>query len=75
MKKPIAKYLGVLSIILGLLTAVYYCYIEAWTLSFSCFSVAGRYNDMSEKHVEMGRFFKEYLGIHEKVKLSTTATA
>lgn len=79
-KKPIAKYLGVLSIILGLLTAVYYCYIESWTLSFSYFSVAGRYNDipgtdMSEKRVEMGRFFKEYLGMQEKLKLSTAVTA
>mgnify|MGYP000942743398 CR=1 FL=1 len=78
-KKPIAKYLGVLGIILGLLTAVYYCYIESWTLSFSYFSVTGRYNEipgstMVEKREEMGRFFKEFLGVREKLKLTRAAT-
>jgi len=78
-KSPIAKYLGVLSIVLGLLTAVYYSYIESWTLSFSYFSVTGRYNeipgsDMVEKRKEMGRFFKEYLGVREKLKITRAAT-
>lgn len=73
-KNRYAKYLGVLGVILPLLLVVYYNYIESWTLSFSYFSITGKFqeisgNSLADKKHEMGRFFKEFQGIRPKVKI------
>jgi len=38
-KKPFAKYLGILGVIIPLVVVVYYTYIESWTLLYSFFSL------------------------------------
>lgn len=40
-KNPIAKYIGILGIIIPLVVVVYYTYIESWTLLYSFFSLLG----------------------------------
>jgi SNF family Na+-dependent transporter len=71
------KYLGVLGMILPLFVAVYYCYIESWTMAFSWFSIRGDYiriegKDLPAKRSEMGRFFKEFTGMRPTVKVPAT---
>ncbi|MFZ2960259.1 MAG: sodium-dependent transporter [Candidatus Ozemobacteraceae bacterium] len=71
------KYLGVFGIVLPLFIAVYYNYIESWTLSYSYFSVKGEFSriqgkDLAERKLEMNRFFKEFQGIKPTVKVPVT---
>lgn len=40
----VANYLGVLGIAVPVAFAVYYTYIESWTLAYSFFSATGRYS-------------------------------
>ncbi|MEX0718455.1 MAG: sodium-dependent transporter [Planctomycetaceae bacterium] len=42
-RSPLAKYVGSLGISLPLLFAVYYTYVESWTLAYACFSVTGEF--------------------------------
>ncbi len=40
-KNPLAKYIGVLGVVIPLVVVVYYTYIESWTLIYSIFSLLG----------------------------------
>ncbi|NLI75645.1 MAG: sodium:calcium symporter [Candidatus Riflebacteria bacterium] len=69
-----AKYLGVFGLVLSFFIAVYYVFIESWTLSFAYFSATGRYAHLEgetyeARSKEMGRFLSEFQGIPPKVKL------
>ena len=39
----LANYLGALGISVPIAFAIYYCYIESWTLAYSTFSITGKY--------------------------------
>jgi len=74
------KYLGVFGLILPLFIAVYYNYIESWTLSYSWFSLKGdlfqvQGATLDEKKAELGRFFNEFRGIPSTVKVLKSAGA
>jgi neurotransmitter:Na+ symporter, NSS family len=40
---PVAKYLGVLGMVIPLVVMIYYTYIESWTLAFTWYSLTGDY--------------------------------
>jgi neurotransmitter:Na+ symporter, NSS family len=42
-KHPLAKYLGVLGLVIPLVVLIYYTYIESWTLAYTFFSLTGDY--------------------------------
>ncbi len=44
-KKPFAKYIGILGVIIPLVVVVYYTYIESWTLIYSFFSLLDKLPD------------------------------
>lgn len=64
-KNPIAKYLGVLGVIIPLAVVVYYTYVESWTLAFSFFSLIGLLPD-----TELTNASKDYLKPFENFLLS-----
>lgn len=49
-KSRAAKFIGSLGISLPLLFAVFYTYVESWTLAYSCFSVTRSYTDDSPRN-------------------------
>ena len=42
-RHPMAKYLGVIGLVIPLVVLIYYTYIESWTLAFTVFSLTGDY--------------------------------
>jgi neurotransmitter:Na+ symporter, NSS family len=50
-RNPIAKYLGVLGLIMPLIVFVYYTVIVGWLLGFSFFSLTGAYFGLNEEGV------------------------
>jgi NSS family neurotransmitter:Na+ symporter len=55
----IANYFGALGIAIPLAFAIYYTYIESWTMAYSFFSVSGKYfgiNDFSQMSSFLGSF-------------------
>ncbi len=53
-RSPVTKYFGSLGLSLPLLFAVYYTYIESWTLGYACFSATGAYvvpKDQTEENI------------------------
>ncbi len=74
-----AKYIGVFGLVLSFFIAVYYVFIESWTLSFAYFSATGRYAALEgasyeARSKEMGRFLSEFQGLPPKVKLHKDVT-
>jgi hypothetical protein len=74
-----AKYIGVFGLVLSFFIAVYYVFIESWTLSFAYFSATGRYASLEgatyeARSKEMGRFLQEFQGLPPKVKLHKDVT-
>jgi hypothetical protein len=61
-KHPVAKYLGAFGIFLPLTIAIYYCYIESWTLAFAWFSGTGAYFGVTTREA-MGQFLRGYQGV------------
>lgn len=61
-KHPIAKYLGVLGISLPILFAIYYCYIESWTLGYAFFSVTNAFKGITDR-AGMTAFLQHYQGV------------
>jgi SNF family Na+-dependent transporter len=59
---PLAKYLGVLGVMLPLTIVIYYTYIESWTLAFSVFS-ATRAFPASDTFQGMAQFLQSYQGV------------
>ncbi len=60
----IAKYLGALGIAMPFVIAVYYTFIESWTLGYSWFSATGKYFGNTNMEA-MNNFLKTYQGAAE----------
>jgi len=61
-KKPWAKYVGVLGLFVPLVIFFYYTYIESWCLSYSFFSLFGSYKQIAEP-TEMKTFLNDFRGL------------
>lgn len=79
-KHPLAKYVGILGVMLPLAIAIYYTYIESWTLAYSFFSATRQFpvleNLPGKETLElMGNFLGSFQGQIEGGKFATIATA
>jgi|WetSurMetagenome_2_1015567.scaffolds.fasta_scaffold11090_4 neurotransmitter:Na+ symporter, NSS family len=61
-RHPVAKYFGVIGLLLPITIFIYYVVVESWTLGFSLFSLAGRYNGATTQEA-MGGFLHGFQGI------------
>jgi neurotransmitter:Na+ symporter, NSS family len=43
-RHPVGKYIGVLGVVAPVIICVYYIYIEAWVLGYSCYFLTGKLN-------------------------------
>jgi SNF family Na+-dependent transporter len=59
---PVAKYLGVLGLVLPLVFVLYYTYIESWCLGYAWFSFTGDFLNTAERTVDLRVYFDEFLG-------------
>lgn len=73
-KHPAAKYIGVLGIAAPVAMALYYSYVQSWTLAYSFFSLTGKYFDISTQ-AEMGTFLNSFNGSAKSSYFSSIATA
>ena len=58
---PAAKYLGAFGLLITFGVAVYYVYVESWTLAYAFFSVTGKFDGITT-HAQMGEFLSGYQG-------------
>jgi SNF family Na+-dependent transporter len=65
-KNKLAKYLGVVGLIIPLIILVYYTYVESWTLAFSFFSATCQFEGATTREA-MGNFVTSYQGITTSV--------
>ncbi|HKK28323.1 MAG TPA: sodium:calcium symporter, partial [Gemmatimonadota bacterium] len=63
-KKPWAKYLGVLGLLIPLVIFIYYTYVVSWMLGFSFFSIAGDYFGLGELS-QMRQYLYSYQNIFD----------
>ncbi len=63
-KNRLAKYFGVIGLLISLVIMIYYCYIESWTLGYSVFSAVGAYKNM-ESLQSMEGFLLSYQGLQD----------
>lgn len=61
-KRPVAKYIGALGIVLPLVIVIYYSFIESWTLGFAWFSATGKYYGATTREA-MGSFLHGFQGV------------
>jgi NSS family neurotransmitter:Na+ symporter len=61
-RHPLAKYFGVIGLLLPITIFIYYMVVESWTLGFSFFSLIGKYNGATTQEA-MGGFLHGYQGI------------
>ncbi len=73
-KNRLAKYLGALGIFLPFSIAVYYIFIESWTLAYTFFSGTGRYWGLGSQDA-MARFLAGYQGRESNEFFSTILLA
>jgi SNF family Na+-dependent transporter len=73
-KRPFAKYLGAFGIFLPFTIAIYYCFIESWTLAFAWFSGTGAYWGNTTREA-MGHFLHGFQGVEANQFFSSTGTA
>ncbi|CAN5805312.1 sodium-dependent transporter [soil metagenome] len=59
---PVAKYLGVIGMVIPLVVMIYYTYIESWTLAFTVFSITGDYFGR-ETQAEMVTYLQSFQGV------------
>jgi len=70
-KNRLAKYIGSIGISIPLLFAVYYIYIESWTLAYSFFSLTKKYFGISEMG-DMNTFLQNFQGVSNNGKFFNT---
>ncbi len=63
-KRPYAKYLGILGLLGPLIIFFYYCYIESWTLSYAIMALTGKYQGITQPE-EMTKFLRGFQGIEK----------
>lgn len=68
-KHPMSKYLGALGIVLPFCIAVYYLFIESWTLAYTWFSATGRYFGHNSREA-MNGFLRGYQGVESNAYFS-----
>lgn len=61
-KNRFIKYFGIIGIFGPLVIFIYYTYIEAWTLAYSFFALAGRYHQITEQAAMQG-FLRGFQGL------------
>ncbi|MEE9234954.1 MAG: sodium-dependent transporter [Candidatus Acidoferrales bacterium] len=61
-RSPLAKYVGVLGVVLPLVFVLYYTYIEAWCLGYAWFSFTGDYLNTPGHTVHLTTYYSEFLG-------------
>ena len=59
---PIAKFLGVIGMVIPLVVMIYYTYIESWTLAFTWFSITGDYFGRATQG-EMVHYLQSFQGV------------
>jgi neurotransmitter:Na+ symporter, NSS family len=55
------KYVGALGIFINIAVAAYYCYVEAWTLSYVWYSITGKFVGQDQQTIS--HFFDEYVSL------------
>ncbi|MBR9978593.1 MAG: sodium-dependent transporter [Bacteroidetes bacterium] len=60
----IAKYLGVIGLLISMVILIYYTYIESWTLGYGIFSMVGLYHG-ADSLEEMSGFLSSYQGLQD----------
>lgn len=70
---PAAKYIGVLGIALPAAFAIYYSYVQSWTLAYSFFSFTGQY--LTTPPEDMGIFVNSFKGQEVSPYFSSIWTA
>jgi len=70
----VANYLGALGISIPLAFAIYYNYIESWTLAYSTFSVTGEYFGILDR-ANMLNFLQSFQGVTTSEHFSGLGTA
>jgi SNF family Na+-dependent transporter len=63
MRRPKARYLGVLGVVIPVVIYMYYVNIEAWCLGYAYHFLVGNMNFQSSG--EAGTFFNDFIGINE----------
>ena len=71
---PVAKYIGVLGIAIPAAFAVYYSYIQSWTLAYSYFSLTGSYFGITSQD-DMVLFLSSFQGTTTSQFFSGLGTA
>ena len=71
-KNPIAKYIGILGVVLPLGIIFYYVYIESWTLAYSFFSLTKKYFSLGN-FTQMKDFLNNYQGVNSGFGVSLLA--
>lgn len=62
-RRPYAKYLGVLGLAVPMVFILFYTYIEAWCLAYAWFSWRGSYISSPDRTVDLNLFFNEFTGM------------
>ncbi|MCX7846609.1 MAG: sodium-dependent transporter [bacterium] len=73
-KRPWAKYVGVLGLFVPLVIFFYYTYIESWCLAYSVFSLLGTYAKV-ETPAAMGSFLRAFQGLERNGYFSSVGIA
>jgi len=73
-RHPLAKYIGVLGIAAPVAFAIYYSYVQSWTLAYSFFSLTGVYSGITNQ-TDMGAFLSSFQGMTTSQYFSSVATA
>lgn len=71
-KNPVAKYIGILGIVLPLGIVFYYVYIESWTFAYSFFTLFKKYFAINSFE-GMKNFLSVYQGANSSLGISITA--
>lgn len=73
-RHPLAKYLGVLGLLLPITIFIYYVYVESWTLGYAFFSLTGRYAGATTQE-SIGAFLRGYQGVAHNAYFGTVLWA
>jgi SNF family Na+-dependent transporter len=69
-----ANYLGALGISIPISFAIYYNYVESWTLAYSTFSITGKYFGILDR-ASMLNFLQSFQGVTTSEHFASLATA
>jgi SNF family Na+-dependent transporter len=70
----VANYLGALGISIPIAFAIYYNYVESWTLAYSTFSITGKYFGILDR-ASMVNFLESFQGLEVSEHFASIATA